>query len=190
MLTPEAINDFFSFLYTGWIGTLAFWLRLIAGILTAAMFAAVVVISMKLNIIKRMENERYRRSLGLADGQAMPSDASAIAAPEPVSAPWRNVEEKIQSMNPADWNMAVIQADAVFDGVLKDMQLPGSTFADRLRNLDTAKLASLNDVWEAHKLRNRIAHETDRTLTHDEARRAVDLFAKGLREMQYLPEEE
>ena len=188
MLTPEAINNFFSFLYTGWIGSITFWLRLIAGILTAAGFAGIIVVSMKLGAIKRMDAERYRRSLGPAG--ATVDDRAAAAAPDPVSAPWRGVEQKLGSMNPSDWNLAVIQADAIFDGVLKDMELPGDTFADRLKNLDTAKLASLNDVWEAHKIRNRIAHEADRVLSHDEARRAADLFANGLGELQYLPEEE
>jgi len=57
---------------------------------------------------------------------------------------------------------------------------------DRLKQLDLSKLASLNEVWEAHKIRNRIAHGTDRALTHDEAARAIGAFEAGLRELQYL----
>ncbi len=95
---------------------------------------------------------------------------------------------KIEAQNPSDWNLAIIQADAILDNLFKDMGLFGETMGDRLKQLDRSKLQSLDDVWEAHKLRNRIAHATDRVLTQDEARRAIWLYANALRELQYLEE--
>lgn len=175
-MTPDQINEFFSFLYEGSLGEVTFWLRIISGIFTSALVSAIIVIVLKLR--------------HLATGKTPPKDGGELFEPSPeiIAGPWLEVQKKIASSNPSDWNLAVIQADSIFDSVLKDMNLAGETMGDRLKNLDLSKLASLNDVWEAHKLRNRIAHETERVLTHEETLRAVGLFEKGLRELQYLQE--
>lgn len=175
-MTPDQINDFFSFLYEGRLGAITFWLRLIAGVITSALVAALAVIVVKF----RQLNRRGSSPQYVSPGDRVTSPGG--------SAPWQDVLQKIESPNPSDWNLAVIKADAVFDNVLEDMGLPGPMLGDRLKQLDTSKLSSLNDVWEAHKLRNRIVHESERVLTHEEAKRSVSLFEKALRELQYLQE--
>ncbi|OHA08148.1 MAG: hypothetical protein A3B37_03775 [Candidatus Sungbacteria bacterium RIFCSPLOWO2_01_FULL_59_16] len=177
-VTPADIDAFFAFLYEGRIGAITFWWRIIAGILVSAMFAALVVVMMKLNAIQRRKPDG-RETAARAGGRPLPSE-------DLVAKPWQEVMQKMEAANPSDWNLAVIRADSLFDGVLKDMGLSGETMGDRLKQLDLSKLASLNEVWEAHKIRNRIAHATDRALTHDEAARAVGSFEAGLRELQYL----
>lgn len=176
-MTPEKIDALFSFLYQGPLSGVVFWLRLIAGVITSAALAFIAVVAIRM------------RELSATHKKPEPKAAGA-RAPEPdlIEEPWRQVRARIASTNPADWNLAVIQADAVFDSVLKDMGLAGETMGERLQLLDVAKLNSLNDVWEAHKMRNRIAHETDLALSHEEASRAVSLFEKGLRELAYIPE--
>ena len=173
-MTADDINQFFSFLYQGQFGEAVFWLRLISGVITSALVAAIVVIA-----IKFRQMNMYSPARRIAPLVLLPEK-------EIVVKPWAEVLKKIQSPNPSDWNLAVIQADSIFDAVTKDMSLPGETLGDRLKSLDPSKLNSLNDVWEAHKIRNRIAHETERILTHDEAMRVIGLFEKALRELQYL----
>lgn len=174
-MTPDQVNRFFSFLYDGGLGDAVFWLRFVAGMLTAAMAAAIAIIAIK-----------FRQLLTAAPKPA-PSSAEAAARADAIARkPWQEVTARLDSPNPADWNLAVIQADAILDGVLKDMGLPGETMGDRLKGLDRAKLQTLNGAWEAHKLRNRVVHETDRVLAHEEARRAVTLYCESLSEFGYL----
>lgn len=101
---------------------------------------------------------------------------------------WQNIIGKIHSHNASDWLLAVIQADSLFDDILKHMGLPGETMGDRLKYLDTGKLASLDAVWEAHKIRNKVAHTPATLLRRDELLRAVEGFRKGLFELGYLEE--
>lgn len=172
-MTPEGINQFFSFLYEGLLGEITFWLRIIAGVLVSAMAAAIIVIAVQ-----------FRKLIA----GAAPSAPEAVGPSEigGGARPWQAVMKNIDSSHPSDWNLAVIQGDAILDGVLKGMGLSGETMGERLKQLDRAKLASLDGLWEAHKIRNRIAHETDRTLAYEEARRAVLLFGESLRELGYL----
>ena len=176
-MTPDSVNQFFSFLYQGWLGEVVFWLRFLAGVITSALIAGIVVVSIKMRAIV------FRPRAPTPHEDLVPSS-------ELVSAPWQEVRKKIISAYSSDWNLAVIQADSIFDAVLKDMGLVGVTLGDRLKQLDFSKLNSLNDVWEAHKIRNRIAHETDHVLTHEEATRAIALFEKALRELEYLQDQD
>lgn len=173
-MTPENINQFFSFLYRGTIGEVVFWLQIIAGVVTSALLGFIAIIAIKFWEIGK--------GMAAAESAAMPEKLP----PDVVDKTWQEVLAKIESVNPSDWNIAVIRADSIFDGILKNMNLPGENMGERLKQLDTAELQSLNSVWEAHKIRNRIAHETDQTLTHDEARRAISLFENGLKELGYL----
>lgn len=175
-MNPELVHQFFSFLHEGFIGSLVMWLSLIAGILCSAFFAAIVVITFK---YRQIFKPKIR-----VPSVPIPQQKEKTSMAEP----WSGVQKKIESAYPSDWNLAVINADSIFDEVLKDMGLQGTTLGDRLKQLDFSKLRSLNDVWEAHKTRNRIAHETDRAITHEEAKRAVSLFEKALRELEYLEE--
>ena len=173
-MTPDQINQLFSFLSEGRIGAVTPWLRLIAGILTSAFAAAIVVITIK-----------YRQLLAGTPASAPPRPA---VLKEDTARPWQEVQQKINSPNASDWNLAVIQADAILDEVLKDRGLWGDTMGDRLKQLDRSKLATLDGAWEAHKLRNRIAHGSERALAYAEARRAVMLYQEALKELGYLKE--
>lgn len=172
MITPEHIDQFFSFLYTGGLGKITFWLQILAGVVTSALFAAIFIIILK-----------FRELLTGA-----PSVSEVPPATAKIQKPWDEVAQKIESSNPSDWHLAVIRADSILDAVLKGTGLAGETMGERLKQLDRSRLASLDAVWEAHKLRNRIAHDTDRVLSYQEAKRAVMLFGEGLRELGYLKE--
>lgn len=173
-MTSENINQFFSFLDRGTLGEIVFWLKIIAGVIASVLLGFIAIIGIKFREIGK--------GAVVAESAAMPEKLP----PDAVDAAWREVLAKIESVNPSDWNIAVIRADSIFDGILKNMNLPGENMGERLKQLDAAELQSLNSVWEAHKIRNRIAHETDQTLTHDEARRAISLFENGLKELGYL----
>jgi hypothetical protein len=61
----------------------------------------------------------------------------------------------------------------------------------RLKKVSTAQLPNVDDVWQAHKLRNRIAHEADFALKRDLAERALTVYEQALEHLGVLePSEE
>jgi hypothetical protein len=66
--------------------------------------------------------------------------------------------EHISTNNPNDWKLAIIEADIILDETLKRAGYTGASLGERLRTLSPAQLRSLDDAWQAHKVRNQIAH--------------------------------
>jgi hypothetical protein len=83
------------------------------------------------------------------------------------------------SDNPNDWKLAIIEADIILDETLKKRGYVGSSLGERLRNISPTQLQSLNDAWEAHKIRNRIAHEgADFVLTKRVADETINRYRR------------
>ncbi len=64
----------------------------------------------------------------------------------------------IATDNPNDWKLAIIEADIILDDNLKRAGFAGASLGERLRSISPVQLASLDDAWQAHKVRNQIAH--------------------------------
>lgn len=72
---------------------------------------------------------------------------------------WNHVRELIESANESDWRQAIIEADIILDDLLTSLGYPGDTVGDKLKAADPAKFRTLQEAWDAHKVRNDIAHQ-------------------------------
>jgi hypothetical protein len=126
---------------------------------------------------------------------ANPMPASADAAPEAVPvAPaagalrgrWNEIIVHLDSARENDWKLAILEADKLVDSALKQAGFPGDTFGDRLTNIQPGTLLSLDGLWWAHRIRNRVAHEMDYFLRYTEARQAVSYYEAVLGELKLI----
>lgn len=100
-----------------------------------------------------------------------------------VATRWQAIEAQTQASGGG--KAAILEADKLFDYVLKGKGFPGQTMAERLKRAE-ARLSDRNAVWRAHKLRNTITHELGFEIAPGQAREAVAAFAKGLRDLGAL----
>jgi hypothetical protein len=91
---------------------------------------------------------------------------------------WARVQSLIDSPDPENDRLAIIEADKILDFVLTAMKMPGNGVAQKLQ-FATNKYYELKRVRWAHGLRNRIVHEEVR-LNHREAKAAVSEFERAL----------
>ena len=113
-----------------------------------------------------------------------------ILPPEPATsgfnARWEEIEKHINSTREAEWKFAVIEADKLVDEVLKGAGFQGDTMGERLMSIQPGQLTTLQGLWEAHKIRNRLVHDVNYFLRYTEAKRAVGLYEKTLKELQAI----
>lgn len=91
------------------------------------------------------------------------------------------IENSLKNGDEVSYRMSVIDADKLLDQVLKDLGVKGKTMGDRLKN-GRNRFKDNNDVWNAHKLRNRIVHE-EVELTYRECNLALANFKRALRDL-------
>lgn len=100
---------------------------------------------------------------------------------------WEVVRNHLTSDNPAEWRIAVLEADAMLEDAIERVGATGDTLGEKLKSLDKSSFQSLNMAWDAHKVRNMIAHEgMNFQLTQREAKRVIDLFEQALKELKYI----
>ena len=84
-----------------------------------------------------------------------------------------------ESNNPNDWKLAIIEADIILDEILKQQGYAGSSLGERLKSIAPSQLESLQDAWEAHKVRNSIAHQgADFILTQRLAQETITKYQR------------
>ncbi len=97
---------------------------------------------------------------------------------------FEHIQSLSSSMNPSDWRQAIIEADILLDELLGKFGYPGSSVGDKLKQVRTGDLSTLQSAWEAHKVRNDIAHRgSDFILTQREAKRTLDLYRQVFSEL-------
>lgn len=76
-----------------------------------------------------------------------------------VNARWQTIVYHFSSANPNDWKAAIIDADIMLDELLTGLGYPGANLGERLKTVRAQDFPTLQSAWEAHKVRNKIAHE-------------------------------
>ncbi len=102
------------------------------------------------------------------------------------AARWGEIVRHMDSAKETEWKFAIIEADKLIDLVLKRAGFPGDTLGERLTNAQLGQIQTLEGLWQAHKVRNRIAHDLDYFLRFTEAKQAIEQYAASLREFQAI----
>lgn len=100
---------------------------------------------------------------------------------------WERILSLVSSENPGDWRAAIIDADVMLDELMRGMSYHGDSLGDMLKSVEKSDFQTLDLAWEAHKVRNRIAHHgSDFILTHREAKRIIDLYRQVFQEFDLI----
>lgn len=100
---------------------------------------------------------------------------------------WGIVETHLASDNPAEWKLAIMEADSMLEELVKKLGYSGSTLGEMMKQIEKSDFTTLNDAWEAHKVRNYIAHQGSTfLLTKHQANHTIRLYEKVFKEFEYI----
>jgi hypothetical protein len=100
---------------------------------------------------------------------------------------WQAVIEYLNSHNQGDWKLAILEADSMLDSLVDSLGFKGESLGEKLKSIDEEKFPKLNSVWEAHNIRNKIAHEgTDFDLSSHEAKRVIGIYEQVFRDYNFI----
>ena len=181
-----SLNDFFHFLSTNYpqfffdmARTLGF-LDGLAIVLSFIFLVGIILSIERIKVIRKKEEEIY-------DAHVVPVYDEASKADPELSLRWRKVLEHVDSQNQNDWRQAIIEADIILEDILSRIGYQGEGSGEKLKSADKADFQTLDQAWEAHKIRNTIAHEgSSFLLSQHEAKRVVNLYKQVFEEFYYI----
>ena len=100
---------------------------------------------------------------------------------------WDMVLNNLFSPNQNDWKLAIIEADTMLEELTDQLGFKGENLGEKLKSADRDRFRNLSLAWEAHIVRNRIAHEgLSFQLSQHEAKRVIALFEQVFREFGFI----
>lgn len=80
-----------------------------------------------------------------------------------------------------DPHRRILDAEKILDTALKQLGYDG-TFGEKLQAAGP-RFSQLDQLWDAHRLRNRIAHEVGIAVSENEAQRALGAFERAIKDL-------
>lgn len=100
---------------------------------------------------------------------------------------WESITAMANSENENDWRRAIIEADILLDELLDAQGYRGDTMGDKMKGIERSDFLTIDNAWEAHKMRNRIAHDGAALQLNDrDVRRTISLYEAVFREFQVI----
>jgi len=100
---------------------------------------------------------------------------------------WLHIQSLAESTSPSEWREAIIEADIMLDDLLTERGYVGAGVGEKLKAVEPKDVATLQDAWEAHKVRNQIAHEGSAfNLSESLVRRTIAHYEAVFRELKVI----
>ncbi|MEK7228155.1 MAG: hypothetical protein AAB681_02260 [Patescibacteria group bacterium] len=197
-LIYRAVNKFFSFLFGTNITDPNAGSNFFQGLKTLATLLVIILITVILYCLVRLyeikqadKPKKVKKEVGVADSLELPGVAGSTHFIDHGTTrrneTWNSIRSKLLSDTPSDWRLAIIEADIYLDRVLDQKGYYGDTLGDKLKQVSPERLPSVQIAWEAHKVRNRIAHDgAGFVLTMPEARRVLSYYEIVFRDLEVI----
>lgn len=152
-----------------------FWIIILGYLLSLIGLFVIVYATMRLFELRKREAAYYSTLI------APPAEAGG-ANPR-----WQHIESLMEGTNPSQWREAITEADIMLDDLLLRLGYSGDGVGEKLQSATRADFHTLDDAWEAHKIRNQIAHEGSAfDLSETLARRTIARYEAVFREFDAL----
>jgi hypothetical protein len=100
---------------------------------------------------------------------------------------WNRIMEQTISDSEQYWRLAILEADIMLNELLDSLGYKGETMADKMKQVNRAGFNTIDLAWEAHKVRNEVAHEGSNLLLNArEVRRVIGLYERVFKEFKYI----
>jgi uncharacterized membrane protein len=163
-------------------------IEIILALLSLFFIFVIIYCTMRIFEIREKEHHYLEHEIAeYAHKKAEQAKAMVSETGEIKNGRWENVLNYLASPNASDWKLAVIEADSMLEDLTDQLELQGENLGERLKAANKEKFETLDNAWEAHIVRNRIAHEGSKfELTQREANRVAVLYENVFREFSII----
>ncbi len=163
------------------------WLFYILDLIKPFLVAFVLALSLHIIYVLYKTN-RLKKEFSIYIDSIFEDNEDEEASKEKLLANWLLIEKKFESSIESENKLAVIEADKFIDDILKKMlpSLASEEMSKRLKKISRSLVPSIDKIWYAHKIRNKIVHDPNFELTKEHLQRILDAYNSFLRDVGLL----
>lgn len=95
---------------------------------------------------------------------------------------WLEIENGLIPNQQQSFQMTVLSADKLLGQALEELGVRGNTMGERMKTFGNG-FSNQNQIWQAHKIRNKIAHEPDVQLNFKQVQALLKCFKQALKDV-------
>jgi len=169
-----------------WVWRDAFSVSLL---LSMALLIVILYVSIRTKQVREIEDAKYANSPLSSAGSALFHSTTSVSQDNTSTQTkrWKEIILHVQSSSATNWRQAIIEADIMLDSAITGKGYFGESLGEKMKQVSKGDINSIDDAWEAHKVRNKIAHDgSDYDLNQREARRVIGLYENVFNELGYI----
>ncbi|MDP3982303.1 MAG: hypothetical protein Q8P70_02040, partial [bacterium] len=95
---------------------------------------------------------------------------------------WKSrVLSRLERQDPAEYKLAILEADKILDQVLQRMGYGGETREDRIEKVPDVAIPTIGEVRNAHRIHNNIVQDPMYLLSETETKRIIQIYETALK---------
>lgn len=95
---------------------------------------------------------------------------------------WIEIARGIASGESVAMKQAINNADKMLEEILRERGFAGKTMDERLKQVDESAMENIKEIWQAHKLSDRIKKNPSLKITKEEASNIVFIYRKAFKD--------
>jgi len=93
---------------------------------------------------------------------------------------WQKIKILLESGLESNYKLAIIEADSLLEENLKKLGYPGETMDEILEKISANIISNIEEVRQAHRIRNNIIHDLDYKLELGETQKIIAIYERSL----------
>lgn len=164
----------------GWFNLVRFFqsspVRIFGSVIIFLCIVGLVYLSIRLWEMRQAEKERFYHYFHRQAPETPPANDR-----------WQQVVQLFSSPNSSDWRIAIIEADAMLEDLINRLGYRGDSLGEKMKQITPQNFPAIQQAWEAHKIRNRIAHEgMNFNLSREDANYAFHMYQQVFRDARFI----
>lgn len=149
-------------------------LQLISFFISTILLGFTIYFLVKINLI----GEGVEHYLGVVAGADVSKRRTLKA--------WKQIQKRLKTKKESQLKLAVLEADQILNEILRMAGYQGKNLDERLSQITPAELCNIEEIKQAHKLKNRIVSEADFIIASNEAEIIIDIYKKAFQELNLI----
>jgi len=99
---------------------------------------------------------------------------------------WKQIQKRLRTGEADQLKLAVFESDRILNEILRMAGYPGKSIEECLGQISPEQISNIEELRQAHKLKNRLVSEPDFSITKSEAGIIIDIYKKAFQELNLI----